>query len=144
MATHSSILAWEIPRTEGPGGPQSIGSQNVGHGHDWASKQQQHKYNLKPPCSSLSHHALQALVHNCYPSGAKSHTFWVGLIIFHRRVFSPSRKYTSELRHVSFPSTFVMSCSRSRQSQQACCWGHGASPPASPAYWFRIPTRLSS
>ena len=25
--THSSILAWEIPRTEEPGGPQSIGSQ---------------------------------------------------------------------------------------------------------------------
>ena len=27
MATHSSILAWEIPRTEEPGGLQSIGSQ---------------------------------------------------------------------------------------------------------------------
>ena len=24
MATHSSILAWEIPWTEEPGGPQSI------------------------------------------------------------------------------------------------------------------------
>ena len=27
MATHSSILAWEIPRTEDPGGLQSSGSQ---------------------------------------------------------------------------------------------------------------------
>ena len=27
MATHSSILAWEIPRTEEPGGLQSVGSQ---------------------------------------------------------------------------------------------------------------------
>ena len=27
MATHSSILAWEIPWTEDPGGLQSIGSQ---------------------------------------------------------------------------------------------------------------------
>ena len=26
-ATHSSILAWEIPQTEEPGGLQSIGSQ---------------------------------------------------------------------------------------------------------------------
>ena len=26
MATHSSILAWEIPWTEEPGGPQSMGS----------------------------------------------------------------------------------------------------------------------
>ena len=27
MATHSSILAWEIPWTEEPGGLQSLGSQ---------------------------------------------------------------------------------------------------------------------
>ena len=27
MATHSSILAWEIPQTEEPGGLQSIGLQ---------------------------------------------------------------------------------------------------------------------
>ena len=31
MATHSSILAWEIPWTEKPGGLQSMGSQTVGH-----------------------------------------------------------------------------------------------------------------
>ena len=30
-ATHSSILAWRIPRTEESGGPQSMGSQRVGH-----------------------------------------------------------------------------------------------------------------
>ena len=30
MATHSSILAWRIPRTEEPGGLQSIGLQRVG------------------------------------------------------------------------------------------------------------------
>ena len=31
MATHSSILAWRIPWTEEHGGPQSMGSQRVGH-----------------------------------------------------------------------------------------------------------------
>ena len=31
MATHSSILAWEIPRTEESGGLQSMGSQRVEH-----------------------------------------------------------------------------------------------------------------
>ena len=31
MATHSSILAWRIPRTEEPGELQSMGSQRVGH-----------------------------------------------------------------------------------------------------------------
>ena len=30
-ATHSSILAWKIPWTEGPGGLQSMGSQRVRH-----------------------------------------------------------------------------------------------------------------
>ena len=31
MATYSSILAWEIPQTEEPGGLQSMGLQTVGH-----------------------------------------------------------------------------------------------------------------
>ena len=31
MATHSSILAWRVLRTEEPGRLQSIGSQRVGH-----------------------------------------------------------------------------------------------------------------
>ena len=31
MATHSSILAWEIPWTEKPGGLQSLESQRVGY-----------------------------------------------------------------------------------------------------------------
>ena len=35
MATHSSVLAWRIPWTEEPGGPQSTGSQRVGR--DWAT-----------------------------------------------------------------------------------------------------------
>ena len=31
IATRSSILAWKIPRTEEPGGLQSMWSQRVGH-----------------------------------------------------------------------------------------------------------------
>ena len=31
MASHSSILAWEIQWTEEPGGLQSMGLQRVGH-----------------------------------------------------------------------------------------------------------------
>ena len=33
MATHSGILAWEIPCSEEPGRLQSMGSQSFGH--DW-------------------------------------------------------------------------------------------------------------
>ena len=37
MATHSSVLAWRIPRTVEPGGPWPMGSQRVGHDwSDWA------------------------------------------------------------------------------------------------------------
>ena len=35
IATHSSILAWRIPRTEEPGGPQSTQLQRAGH--DWSN-----------------------------------------------------------------------------------------------------------
>ena len=38
MTTYSSILAWEIPWTEEPGGLQSMGLQIVGH--DLLTKQQ--------------------------------------------------------------------------------------------------------
>ena len=38
MATHSSILAWEIPWTEEPSRLQSMGRKEVGH--DLATKQQ--------------------------------------------------------------------------------------------------------
>ena len=38
MATHSTVLAWEISWTEEPGGLQSVGLQRVGH--NLAAKQQ--------------------------------------------------------------------------------------------------------
>ena len=36
MATLCSIFAWRIPRTEEPGGLQSMGS--LGVGHDWSDR----------------------------------------------------------------------------------------------------------
>ena len=39
MATHSSMLTWEIPWTEEPSGLQSMRSHRAGH--DRATKQQQ-------------------------------------------------------------------------------------------------------
>ena len=41
VATHSSVLAWEIPWTEEPGGLESTGSQRVGH--DYVTE---HAHNL--------------------------------------------------------------------------------------------------
>ena len=42
MATHSSIIAWEIPWTEEPGGLQSIGLHRVTH--DWSSLARTHPH----------------------------------------------------------------------------------------------------
>ena len=44
MATHSSILVWEIPWTEEPGRLQSIVSQRVGH--DWSNLPCMHAHRL--------------------------------------------------------------------------------------------------
>ena len=67
IATHSSILAWEIPWTEETGGLQSMGSQRVGH--DRVTKQQI-SHPLMPtgslpsnPHSSLSELNLISLPH---------------------------------------------------------------------------------
>ena len=46
MATHSSVLAWRIPRTEKPGGLQSMGSQRVGHN----SETKYHTIHLQLEC----------------------------------------------------------------------------------------------
>ena len=40
--THSSVLAWEIPQTEEPGGLQFLGSQSFRH--ELATEQQQFMY----------------------------------------------------------------------------------------------------
>ena len=56
MATHSSILAWEIPRTEEPGRLQSRSSQRVGH--DWARVRAWTKHSWK----------ILRLLQNIFPS----------------------------------------------------------------------------
>ena len=60
MATHSSILAWKIPRAEKPGGLQSMGLQSVIH--DLANEHMHakththmHVHIMFLNCSSLRH-----------------------------------------------------------------------------------------
>ena len=61
MATHSSILAWEIPWTEEPGGLQSMRLQRVRHDcqsthHGPASVHDTYTVHLKRPLGWLSRH----------------------------------------------------------------------------------------
>ena len=63
MATHSSILAWEIPWTEEPGGLQSLGGpQRVRH--DLMTKQQ-----LKERWPLSGSHPLQDI--SCLPESGE-------------------------------------------------------------------------
>ena len=50
MATHSSIIAWRIPWTEEPGGPQSMGSQSWTRLSNFTSLH----FTLIPACNSSS------------------------------------------------------------------------------------------
>ena len=54
MATHTSILAWEIPWTEEPGGLQSMGLQRV-RGTDRPSKHTKHLSEKKNTNSKHTH-----------------------------------------------------------------------------------------
>ena len=54
MATHSSTIAWQIPRTEEPGRLQSMESQRVGH--DRATKPSTAKHKGKSPFGIILEH----------------------------------------------------------------------------------------
>ena len=62
MATHSSILAWEIPWTEEPGGLQSMGLQRVRH--NLVTKQPSHALTEIIILSTLVFHLFSELIFN--------------------------------------------------------------------------------
>ena len=59
MAAHSSILAWEIPWTEEPGGQPPLGSQRVRHNSS-TKRQNNNNHNFKGHHSILSVKSLQS------------------------------------------------------------------------------------
>ena len=61
MATHSSVLTWRIPGTEGLGGLSSMGSHRVGH--DWSDLAAAAAYLLL--CSSLDCFQFSSITQSC-------------------------------------------------------------------------------
>ena len=61
MAPHSSILAWEIPWTEEPGGLQSTGSHRIGIGLV-TNTQHTNESRRQFVFSSLPNHSLYTLI----------------------------------------------------------------------------------
>ena len=69
MATHSSILAWEIPWTEESGGMQSMGSQRVEH--DWETE------HVSPFQSYIIDSGILIQAGSSKPFGEKSRGLWM-------------------------------------------------------------------
>ena len=85
MATQSSILAWKIPRTEDPGGLQSMGLQrivhNCAHAHlneYWRGLSESPIFRLNTTCS-LCAPGPQARL---FPVPANSYPFWLIISYF--------------------------------------------------------------
>ena len=70
MATHSSVLAWIIPRMGKPGGPPSVGSHRVRH--DWSDLA---AASIVYICKSQSPNSS----HPCIPFGRNVFVFYVCL-----------------------------------------------------------------
>ena len=98
-ATHSPILAWQMPWTEEPGGLQSMGLKRVWHRHDWATKQQQYVIGLVLPLTSSA-----PLRH--FPSLRKSITRLVIIYICWKKKKSSDskRKFLSSMEYWYSPS----------------------------------------
>ena len=122
MAAHSSILAWEIPWTEGPGGYSPWVCESVGR--DLATKQKRHtpltvitSCLIYSPCCSLS----------CTP--------WL-LPLPYPCIVPPSLTVTTHLFSVSLSLLFfVILTAAAAKSLQLCptlCDPIDDSPPGSP------------
>ena len=64
MAAHSSVLAWRIPGTEEPGGPQFIESQTVRH-TEWLNHMNHKNKWLSPNPLLCSHFSLENFESRC-------------------------------------------------------------------------------
>ena len=74
MATHSSTIAWKIPKTEEPGRQQSMGLQRVGHARATSLEDKEENY-LTSPHHFLTQSPISQFTHFFFLS--KSHLAFV-------------------------------------------------------------------
>ena len=91
MATHSSILAWRIPRTKEPGGLQSMGSQRVEH--NWSDIVHTHTYFGSCFCHQIWRWIVQTINVIINISAFKSTTMLVVFYLTHSFFFSLSPSF---------------------------------------------------
>ena len=91
MAICSSILAWEIPRTEKPGRLQSMGSQRVRH-----SGATECSHTLTHKTRALTNHLPHVLLHEFVPG------------YLHGKKQRKQRQVTRATRQNGLPNSLVM------------------------------------
>ena len=111
MATHSSILAWEIPRIEESGRLQSIGSHRIRH--NWATNTFTFSYShhRNPNSLQLCWILLEALKGARAPLGREKHMWLVSCV----------RDCVLE-RDLSFLIPLSTECFCSQQTFLGCSW----------------------
>ena len=104
---HSSILVWKIPRTEEPGGLQSVGSQGVRH--DWATNtflcnfraQQGEAWLLLKRSLGVPTGSVRMLVNYCWPVYFLYKNVWTFVSLKYSDAFPPLFSSPTQLQHFS-------------------------------------------
>ena len=91
MATHCSILAWRLSRTEEPGGLQAVGSQRVRHGQ--VTEHPQHYV-----CASVSNFKMTVVLGTMREAEETPGSISLSRIV--RARGSGTQKYTLPFIHV--------------------------------------------
>ena len=101
MATHSSVLAWKIPGTVGPGGLPSMGSRRVGHDKRLSSS----SIVLVLPYINMNLRRCTRVPHPEHPSHLPPHTIPLG----HPSAPAPSFLYPASNLDWRFISYMILS-----------------------------------
>ena len=90
MATHSNMIAWEIPWTEEPGRLQSMGSQRVDQQESgWSDLERTHRHHVTPLCSSGGNTYAGTLLDRLLSLFTKLFSFVCAVsLLLHRLFFS--------------------------------------------------------
>ena len=134
MATHSSILAWEIPRTEESGRLQSIGSHRTRH--NWATNTFtcSYSHHRNPNSLQLCWILLEALKGARAPLGREKHMWLVSCVreCVLERDSASWFLFPQSVSALNRLSWIAATAAKSLQSCPTLCDPRNGSPPSSP------------
>ena len=94
MATHFSILAWRILRTEEPDELQSIGLHRVGH--NWSGFAHPHAWLMNVNYTYCDHFTIYVNIESCHTS--ETNTLYVNYTSVFKMWYAHTKEYYSALK----------------------------------------------